>query len=213
MPSPITWTRRESEDAHRRLRPQHHPPRGQSPRLPEARGTGSRRGGRGHPGRRDAAGRGSIVVVLSRLDPAEPQDAEARRHPHPGLRLGPARPRSPPDEFRRPLPDRVPRRQPPRPLPVHRRGAEYRRPHAQGRPRGILVGQHRPARVDLQAAPGRQVAQRGAAQRPRAGRRGHQVLLRAVRQGRRAGVHVPGDRGDGDARQAHGARPSQDVRT
>ena len=71
-----------------------------------------------------------------------------------------------------------PRRQPPRPLPVHRRGGEYRRPHAQGRPRGVLGGQHRPARVDLQAAPGRQVAQRAAAQRPRAGRRGHQVLLR-----------------------------------
>ena len=33
----------------------------------------------------------------------------------------------------------------------------------------------------------------------------------AVREGRRAGVHVPGDRGDGDARQAHAARPPQDA--
>ena len=87
----------------------------------------------------------------------------------------------------------------------------YQRPEPQGRPRRVLAGEPRPARVDVQAAPGRQVAERAAAQGTRAGRRRRQVLLRGLREGGRAGVHVPGDRGHGDARLAHPARPPQDA--
>ena len=101
--------------------------------------------------------------------------------------------------------------QPPRALRVPRRGDRPHRPQPQGRPGGVVVGEPRPARVDVQAAPGRQVAERAAAQRARARRRRRQVLLRGVRQGRRAVVHLPGDRGHRDAGQAHGARPPQDA--
>ncbi len=71
-----------------------------------------------------------------------------------------------------------PHQQPPRPLPVLRRGQRAQRPHAQGRPRGVVDGQRRQPRVDLQAPPGREVAERGAAQRARVRRRRRQVLLR-----------------------------------
>ena len=53
--------------------------------------------------------------------------------------------------------------------------------------------------LDLQAAPGREMAERAAAQRAGAGRRRRQVLLRGICQGGRAVVHVPGNRGDDDA--------------
>ena len=79
--------------------------------------------------------------------------------------------------------------QPPRALRVPRRGERPHRPHPQGRPRRVVAGEPRPPGVDVQAAPGGQVAQRAAAQRAASRGRRRQVLLRGLRQGRRAVVH------------------------
>ena len=79
-------------------------------------------------------------VAVPRLDPGQPQAAEAGRHPHAGVGVGSAGARSAAHEFGRALPVRRARQQPPRPLPVLRRGDEHHRPHAQGRPRGVVAG-------------------------------------------------------------------------
>ena len=81
----------------------------------------------------------------------------------------------------------------------------------QGRPRGVVDVDPRRARVDLQAAPGREVAQRGAAQRPRVRGRRREVLPRGVREGGRAVLHLPGGRGHRDAGQVHRPHPPQDA--
>ena len=149
---------------------------------------------------------------LSRLDPGQPQAAEAGRGAHARLGLGSAGDRSAADAIGRALPVRRAH-----PATASSATRSPTRPPAPptSRLKGDLAeswqGEPRPARVDVQAAPGRQVAQRAAAQRARARRRRRQVLLRGLREGRRAVVHVPGDRGHGDARQAHGARPPQDA--
>ena len=145
--------------------------------------------------------------LVSRMDPGQHQDRQAGRHPHAGLALGSADARSADDPVGRALPVRRPHEQSPRPLCLRRRGERPGRHDAQGRPRGVLVVQPRLSRLDLQAAPGREVAERAAAERARARRRRHQVLLRGLRQGRRADVQLQGDRGNRDAGQAHRARP------
>ena len=161
------------------------------------------------PGRRRALAQAG---TRTRLDPGQHQAAQARRDPDPRLRLGPARASIPRltqsvglFQFAGLVGSRLVRYV----FPDEATGPADLTP--QGRPRGVVDSQPRPARVDLQAAPGRQVAQRAAAQRARAGGRGRQVLLRGVREGRRAVVHVPGDRGHRDAGQVHGARPPQDA--
>ncbi len=145
------------------------------------------------------------------MDPREHQDPQARRDPHAGLGLGSADARSADDPVGGPVPVRRPHEQPPRPLRLPRRGQRPRRHGAQGRPRGVVVGEPGLPHLDLQAAPGREVAERAAAQRARAHLRRHQVLLRGLRQGRRADVQLQGDRGDRDAGQVHGAAPHADA--
>ena len=68
--------------------------------------------------------------------------------------MGPARPRPPADAIGRALPVRRPRRQPSRPLRIPRRGDRPYRPLAEGRPGGVVAGEPRLSRVDVQAAPG-----------------------------------------------------------
>ena len=145
---------------------------------------------------------------VSRLDTGQLEAAEAGGRAHPGLGLGSTGDRSPPDTVRGPVPVRRTHEQSSLALRVRRRGVRVLRPRPQGRPCRVLAGEPRPARVDLQAPPGRQVAKPASRQGARAHGDGRQVLLRRLREGGGAGVHVPGNRGHGDARPAHAAGPS-----
>ena len=168
---------------------------------------------RDRPGRRRRPGTCARAAGagIRRLDPAEPEAAQARRDPRAGIGLGSPGDRPAPHPVGGAIPVRDAHQQSPRTLSVRGRGRRRDRPHPQGGPRRELAEQRRCAGLDVQAAAGREVAARAAAQRPRARRRRREVLLRGLCQGGRAGLHVPGDRGDRDARPVHPARASQDA--
>ena len=122
--------------------------------------------------RNDGAGRGRGAsarvrcdISVPRLDAAERQTTQARRNREPRLRLGSARARSTPHQFSRPLSDRLAHEQSPRALSVFRRGQRHRRPHAQGGPGRVVVGQPRSQSLDVQASARDQVAEGAATQR------------------------------------------------
>ena len=90
-----------------------------------------------------------------------------------------------------------------------RRGERHQRSDPEGRPRGVVAVEPRQSGVDVQAAPGGQVAER--ARRSTAASWWRRTSSTASRPTRRRGCSRStfGDRGDGDARQAHAARAPQ----
>src|SRR5215470_15456639 len=169
-----------------------------------------RRGRRGLWCGRSATGSGGAGrLAVSGLDSREHQAREAGRDDGTRLSVGPARHRPTTDSIHRALSVCWSRVQPARALPVHGGGERDQRPYTGRRPRGVLGGAARAPCLDLQASSGRQVAERGPLEWPRARGRRRQVLLRGLREGGRAVVHLPRDRGHRDARQVHTAHPPQ----